>query len=92
MIRASYRQNSMTFVDRSLKMGRAIGLSEKALAARLEIAQQGMYSEMENNCTNVSVLLQQHAKQCKFLFENGLKSFADQLDRIEAEALRRQKR
>jgi hypothetical protein len=88
----TYRQTSMAFIERSVKVGRAIGLSEKALTARVEIAQQGMRSEIENTCTNISVLLQQHAKQCKRLLEDGQKSFTDQLDRIEAEILRRQKR
>jgi hypothetical protein len=88
----TYRQTSTAFIGRSVKIGRAIGLSEKALTARVEIAQQGMLSEIENTCTNISVLLQQHAKQCKRLFEDGEKSFADELDRIEAEILRRRKR
>ena len=87
-----YRQTSMTFIERSVKVGQAIGLSEKAISARMEIAQQGMMSEIENTCTNISVLLQQHAQQCKRLYEDGPKSFTDQLDRVEAEILRRQKR
>ena len=89
---ASYRKTSAAFVERSVKVGQAIGLSEKALSARVEIAQQGMFSEIENTCTNISVLLQQHAKQCKRLLEDGEKSFTDELNRIEAEILRRRKR
>jgi hypothetical protein len=87
-----YRQTSMTFIERAVKVGRVIGLSEKALSARVEIAQQGMLSEIENTCTNISVLLQQHAQQCKRLYEDGPKSFTDERDRIEAEILRQRKR
>jgi hypothetical protein len=87
-----YRQTSMTFVKRSVEVGQAIGLSEKALTARMEMAQEKMMSEIENTCTNISVLLQKHAQQCKQLLEDGPKSFGDAMRRIEAEGLKRQKR
>jgi len=80
----SYRQTSMTFTKRAVEVGQLIGLSEKALSARVQIAQQGMHSEIENTCTNISVLLQQHAKQCKRLLEDGPKTFGDEMDRIDA--------
>jgi hypothetical protein len=79
----TYRKTSMTFIERSVKVGQAIGLSEKALTARMEIAQQGMLSEIENTCTNISVLLRRYAQQCKRLLEDGPKSFSDEIDRIE---------
>jgi hypothetical protein len=87
----TYRQTSTAFTERAVKIGQAIGLSEKALMARVQIAQDGMYSETESTCTNIAVLLRQHAKQCKRLLEDGEKSFTDELDRIEAE-IRRRKR
>lgn len=87
----TYRQTSTKFTERAVKIGQAIGLSEKALIARVQIAQEGMYSEIESTCTNIAVLLRQHAKQCKRLLEDGEKSFTDELDRIEAE-IRRRKR
>jgi hypothetical protein len=88
----TYRPTSTAFVERSVKVGQAIGLSEKALAARVEIAQQGMLSEIESTCTNIAVLLQQHAQQCKRLLEDGEKSFTDEMNRREAEMLRRRGR
>ena len=84
----TYRQTSTAFTERALKLGQLIGLSEKALIARVQIAQQDMFSEIENTCTNISVLLQQHAKQCKRLFEDGPKSFGAEMGRIKAELLR----
>jgi len=41
-----------------------------------------MMSEIENNCTNISVLLQKHAQQCKRLFEDGPKSYTDGIDKL----------
>ena len=38
-------------------------------------------SEIEDTCTNVSVLLEKHAQRCMRLFEDGLKSFADEMSR-----------
>ena len=72
----------MTFIERSVKVGRAARLSENALAARVDIAQQGMMSEIENNCINISVLLQKHAQQYKRLFEDGPKSYTDGIDKL----------
>ena len=74
-----YRQASLTFIERAVKVGRGIGLSEKALS--VENAKRDMMSEIEDTCTNVSVLLEKHAQRCKRLFEDGLKSFADEMSR-----------
>jgi len=74
-----YRQASLTFIERAVKVGREIGLSEKALS--VENAKQAMMSEIEDTCTNVSVLLEKHAQRCKRLFEDGQKSFADEMSR-----------
>jgi hypothetical protein len=87
-----YRQTSMTFIERSVSVGKVVGLSEKALTARMEMAQQEMMSDIENTCTNISVLLQKHAMQCKRLYEDGPKSFTDELNKVEADILRRRKR
>ena len=53
-----------------------IGVSEKALKARMELAIEDMKAETENNCLNISVLYQKHANSCKFLYENGPKEFS----------------
>ena len=74
-----YRQASLTFIERAVKVGRGIGLSEKALS--VENAKRDMMSEIEDTCTNVSVLLEKHAQRCKRLFEDGQKSFADEMSR-----------
>lgn len=84
-----YQQTSMAFIERSVKIGRAAGLSEAALSARVDIAQQDMRSEIENSCTNIAVLLRKHAQQCKQLYENGPKMFTTELDRIEADIRRK---
>ena len=74
-----YRQASLTFIERAVKVGQGIGLSEKTLS--VESAKRDMMSEIEDTCTNVSVLLEKHAQRCMRLFEDGLKSFADEMSR-----------
>jgi hypothetical protein len=66
-----YLVASETFFERALKTGKLAGVSDKAQAARASIAADDMRSEMDGDCTNISVLLQKHAKSCKSLFEDG---------------------
>jgi len=68
---AKYRQTSVTFIERAVKVGRGIGLSEEAFSARVEVAKQEMMSETEGVCTSILLLLEKHAKQCKRLYEDG---------------------
>ena len=78
---AKYRQTSVTFIGRAVKVGRGIGLSAEAFSARVEVAKQEMMSETEGVCTSILLLLETHAKRCKRLYEDGPKSFADEMSR-----------
>jgi len=78
----TYRQTSLEFIQRAVTVGKIIGTSNKALEAKMEIAKQGMMADIENNCINISVLLQKHAMQCKRLFEDGPKAYSDAMDRL----------
>jgi hypothetical protein len=80
-----YRQASLTFIERAVKVGQGIGLSEKTLS--VENAKRDMMSEIEDTCTNISVLLEKHAQRCKRLFEDGPKSFADEMSRAKKAAM-----
>ena len=80
-----YRQASLTFIERAVKVGQGIGLSEKTLS--VESAKRDMMSEIEDTCTNISVLLEKHAQRCKRLFEDGPKSFADEMSRAKKAAM-----
>src|SRR5258705_10014838 len=76
----NYRANGITFAERSVKIGRASGVSADALIARGQMAREGLESEIEGSCTNISVLLRQYAKACKGLLENGPQSLQRRLD------------
>ena len=80
-----YRQASLTFIERAVKVGQGIGLSEKTLS--VESAKRDMMSEIEDTCTNISVLLEKHAQRCKRLFEDGPESFADEMSRAKKAAM-----
>ena len=68
---AQYMNASRIFFDRSIQTGRVAGVSDKALQARTEMATDEMKAEIEDNCSNISILLKKHAMACKKLFEEG---------------------
>jgi hypothetical protein len=78
----TYKAGGDTFLKRSIDTGKIIGISQKALSARMDIAIANLKSETESDCVNVSVLLKKHAQQCKLLFEDGPGSFADAMGRL----------
>ena len=84
---AKYRHTSLTFIERAVKVGRGVGISEKEFSAKVESAKQEMMSEIEGVCTNISFLLEKHAQRCKRLYEDGPKSFADQMSRAKKAAM-----
>lgn len=65
------------FIERSISTGKIAAISDKALAARIDIAIEEMKTETENSCSNISVLFKPHAKTCKALYENGPSLLAD---------------
>jgi len=88
---AKYRQTSVTFIERAVKVGRGIGLSEEAFSAKVEDAKQEMMSETEGVCASILLLLEKHAKQCKRLYEDGPKTFADEMSRAKKATMQRKR-
>jgi len=82
-----YRQTALTFIERAVKAGRGIGLSEKVISAKVEVPKQEMMSEIDGLCTNISLLLEKHAQRCKRLYEDGPKSHADEMSRAKKAAM-----
>jgi hypothetical protein len=78
----TYKTGAGTFINRSIETGKLAGVSAKALSARMDIAIADQKSETENNCTNIAVLFQKHATNCKSLMEDGPKSLADGLEAL----------
>jgi hypothetical protein len=72
-------------------VGRGIGLSEEAFSAKVEDAKQEMMSETEGVCASILLLLEKHAKQCKRLYEDGPKTFADEMSRAKKATMQRKR-
>tara|TARA_R110002110_G_scaffold137735_1_gene323071 strand:- start:6086 stop:6538 length:453 start_codon:yes stop_codon:yes gene_type:complete len=54
--------------ETAVAVGSIIGMNEKAMTARFQMAFNQMMDEMDNNFVNYSILLQQHAKPCAELY------------------------
>lgn len=70
-VSTTYAEEMQIFNKRGIDTGKLAGLSDKALLARSQIEVEEMKSEVDNNCSNLAILLQKHAKTCKALMENG---------------------
>ena len=66
-----YKELGGTFIEREVRIGDIAGVSFKASEARLKMANQSMLEEIENNCSNISILLQKHLKACITLHNEG---------------------
>jgi len=75
-----YEKLAETFAKRSAETAVVAGVSAKALEARMQIAVDEMKEDIDNDCTNVSVILQKHARACKELAEKGPSDFANMIE------------
>ena len=66
-----YKELGGTFIERGVRIGDIAGVSVKASEARLKVASQSMLEEIENNCSNISILMQNHMKACLTLHNEG---------------------
>lgn len=73
-----YLTSSNTFFERAGQTGHLAGVSAKAIEARTTIATEEMKEQIDDNCSNIAVLLQKYAKTCKVLIENA----AERLDKM----------
>lgn len=74
------QQLSGAAYSRGMQYGDAIKLSRKVHPARLEMAINGLMADMEKNCANISIILNQYAYACKRLMETP----EEALDRLMA--------
>jgi hypothetical protein len=51
----------------ALRVGKSIGMSEQAVAARARLANDTLNKEINNNCANLSILQERYANFCKKL-------------------------
>lgn len=68
---ARYKQYNSALLERGFLIGEIATVSFNASKARFEMARASMMKEIENNCSNVSILLQQHAEKCVALYNEG---------------------
>lgn len=61
----NYRTFAKQFVGITFVAGKAAGLSEAALVARLDLSLSQMQKDTDKDCRNISVLLQKYADKCK---------------------------
>lgn len=69
------------FNEMAINSGKMAGLSPTALLARTEILTSEMIGDIDNDCVNISVLLNKYAKTCKALMETSNERIARILDR-----------
>lgn len=66
------------FGELAFNSAKLVGLSQKALMARTHILTKQMMDDLDNNCINISVLLDKYAAQCKSFMDHS----ADRIDSI----------
>jgi hypothetical protein len=55
----------------SFDAGKAVGISQRTILARTQIALNEQTADIDDDCTNVAVILNKHAPFCKNLQEHG---------------------
>ena len=57
------------FISRGREYTKVAGLRDETFGARMEMAAKQMSSTMGDDCSNISLVLNEHALSCKALFE-----------------------
>jgi hypothetical protein len=73
----TYRQASDQISQRAFEIGKSVGLSVEALAARMRLANESLSKEINKNCTNFSVLQERYGTFCKNLNDNSDQRFRE---------------
>ena len=55
----------------AITIGRSVGVTDEAVGARSRLMHADMMKKLNNNCTNISVLLEKYSNFCKQLTENA---------------------
>jgi hypothetical protein len=76
-VASSYRRSSDEISQLAFQVGRSVGLSEEAAAARMRLANDDLSRQISNNCTNISILLERYAASCKNLSQHPGQRFKE---------------
>jgi hypothetical protein len=76
--KANFEFARFFFYQLQYSIGKAAGLSDKALDARFALALESINDDMDKKCINISVMLKKYAKLCKALGDHP----DQQLDRL----------
>jgi hypothetical protein len=68
--RADYEKIRDAAAERQVLAGKKAGLSDKAEVARSQLAMKSVLGEIDNDCVNISVILNKYGAFCKALIEN----------------------
>jgi hypothetical protein len=66
-----YKEVGLALMERGFRIGDIAGVSFNASKARFEMASQEMREKIENSCSNISILLQEHMNACVTLHNEG---------------------
>jgi hypothetical protein len=55
----------------AITIGRSVGVTDEAVGARSKLMNAEMMKKLNNNCTNIAVLLEKYSNFCKQLTENA---------------------
>jgi hypothetical protein len=66
-----YKELTGTLMERGFQIGGIAGVSFNASKARFEMANQEMMEKIEKNCSNFSILMQEHLDACVSLYNEG---------------------
>jgi hypothetical protein len=55
----------------AIKTGRIVGVTDDAVGARMRLTRDDMMKSLNNNCTNIAVLLEKYTNFCQALTQNA---------------------
>jgi hypothetical protein len=76
-VASDYRRASDEISQLAFQVGRLVGLSEEAAAARMRLVNDNLSREISNNCTNISILQERYAAFCKNLTQHPDERFKE---------------
>jgi hypothetical protein len=73
----NYRAASDQINQLALQIGRSVGLTERAVMARMKMANDSLTKEINKSCVNFSVLQERYATSCKNLSQHPDQRYKD---------------
>ena len=77
-----YRNNAATFALTAAKKGRTQEMAEKVTLARLDLEMKSMTNEIENDISNISILMNKHLDHCEEIMTDPEKIMNKRSDKI----------